>query len=33
MRRTVSKNHRITAAHVTAEINIRPKDPVSTKTV
>jgi hypothetical protein len=29
----MSKNHRTTAAKVTAELNIHPEDPVSTKTV
>jgi predicted transcriptional regulator len=33
LRRTVSKNHRTTAAQVKAELNIHPGDPVSTKTV
>jgi hypothetical protein len=33
LRRTVSKNHRTTAAQVTAELNIHPKDSVSAKTV
>jgi transposase len=33
LRRTVSKNHRTTAAQVTAEINIHLEDPVPTKTV
>jgi transposase len=31
LRRAVSKNHRPTAAQVTAELNIHPEDPVSTK--
>jgi transposase len=33
LRRTVSKNHRITTVQVTAELNIHPEDPVPTKTV
>jgi hypothetical protein len=33
IRRIVSKNHRTTAAQVTAELNIHPEDHVSTKTV
>jgi hypothetical protein len=33
LRRIVSKNHRSTAAQVTAKLNIRLEDPVSTKTV
>jgi hypothetical protein len=33
LKRIVSKNHRSTAAQVTAEPNIHPEDPVSTKTV
>jgi hypothetical protein len=33
LRRIVPKNHRTTAAQVTAEINIHLEDPVSTKTV
>ena len=33
LRRIVSKNHRTTAALVTAELNIHLGDPVSTKTV
>jgi hypothetical protein len=33
LRRIVSKNHTITAAQVTEELNIHLKDPVSTKTV
>jgi hypothetical protein len=32
-RSTVSKNHRTTGAQVSAELNIHPEDPVSTKTV
>jgi hypothetical protein len=32
-RRAVSKNHRTTAAQLTAEWNIHLEDPVSTKTV
>jgi transposase len=32
-KRVVSKNHRTTAARVTAELNIHLEDPVSTKTV
>jgi hypothetical protein len=32
LRRPVSKNHRTTAAQVTAELNIHLEDPVSTKT-
>jgi transposase len=32
LRRIVSKNHRTAAAQVTAELNIRLEDPVSTKT-
>jgi hypothetical protein len=32
-RRMFKKNHRTTAAQVTAELNIRFEDPVSTKTV
>jgi transposase len=31
LRRTISKNHRISAAQVTAEINSSLEDPVSTK--
>jgi hypothetical protein len=31
LRRIVSKKHRTTASQVTAELNIRLKDPVSTK--
>jgi hypothetical protein len=31
LRRTVSKNHRTTAAQVTAELNIHLEDPVSIK--
>jgi hypothetical protein len=30
MKRTVTKNHRTTAANVTAELKIHLKDPVST---
>jgi hypothetical protein len=30
--RKIWKNHRNTAAQVTAELNIQPEDPVSTKT-
>jgi transposase len=33
LRRIVSKNHRTTAAQVTAELNMHLEDPVSTKTV
>jgi hypothetical protein len=33
LRRILSKNLRTTAAQVTAELNIHPEDPVSTKTV
>jgi transposase len=33
MRRIVSKNHRTTAAQVTAEVNIHLEDSISTKTV
>jgi hypothetical protein len=33
LRWTVSKNHKTTAAQVTAEVNIHIEDPVSTKTV
>jgi FixJ family two-component response regulator len=33
LRRIVSKNHKITAAQLTAEVNIHLEDPVSTKTV
>jgi hypothetical protein len=33
LRRIVWKNHRITAAQVTAELSIHIEDPVSTKTV
>jgi len=33
LNRTVSKNHRTTAAKVTTELNIHLEDPVSTKTV
>jgi hypothetical protein len=33
LRRNVSKNYRITAAQVTAGMNIHLKDPASTKTV
>jgi transposase len=33
LRRTVSKSHRTTKAHVTAELNIQLEDPVSTKIV
>jgi hypothetical protein len=33
LRRIVSKNHRATAAQMTAELNIHLEDPVSTKTV
>jgi hypothetical protein len=33
LRRIVSKNHRTTAAQVTAELNIHLEDPVLTKTV
>jgi hypothetical protein len=33
LRSVVSKNHRTTAAQVTAELNIRLEDPVSTKTI
>jgi hypothetical protein len=33
MRRTVSKNHIITAAQVTAELNIHLEDPISTQIV
>jgi hypothetical protein len=33
LRRIVLKNHRPTAAQVTAELNIHLEDPVSTKTV
>jgi predicted transcriptional regulator len=33
LKRIVSKNHRITAAKVKAELNIHLEDPVSTKTV
>jgi hypothetical protein len=33
LRTIVLKNHRTTAAQVTAELNIHPEDPISTKTV
>jgi hypothetical protein len=33
MKTIVSNNHRTTAAQVTAEFNIHPEEPVSTKTV
>jgi transposase len=33
VRRPISKNHRTTVAHMTAELNIHLEDPVSTKTV
>jgi hypothetical protein len=33
LKRTVSKNHRTTAAKVTTELSIHLEDPVSTKTV
>jgi hypothetical protein len=33
LRRIVSKNHRRTAAQVTAELNIHLEDPISTKGV
>jgi hypothetical protein len=33
LKRTVSKNHKSTAAMVTAELNIHLEDPVSTKTI
>jgi hypothetical protein len=33
LRRIVLKNHRTTAAQVTAELNIHLEDPVSTKTL
>jgi len=33
LKRIVSKNHRTTAAKVTAELNIHIEDPVSTKPV
>jgi hypothetical protein len=33
LRRIVLKNHRTTAAQVTAELNIQLEDPVSTKSV